>query len=160
MLAVKEWSRLESDEILSSLPICTLRKISELFQLLSSLVLHIVPPPPSLHLTLHHPDLAFRNVFFDPNDDTKIAGVIDRGGAEILPLMLMANFSSELLSTIACVHETRMLVHAPALIRHSSRLPFHIRVVRWLGEREDVSSECITPHSDALRGGTQNPHRR
>ena len=78
---------------------CTPQKFSELLQLLSSLIPHFVPLSPYLRLALHHPDLALRNVFFDPNDDTKIVGVIDWGGAQILPLMLTAKFPSELLST-------------------------------------------------------------
>ncbi|OAX35809.1 hypothetical protein K503DRAFT_343949 [Rhizopogon vinicolor AM-OR11-026] len=57
---------------------CTPRKFSELFQLLSSLQSY-------LSLT-HHPDIALRIVIFDPSDDTKIAGVIDWGGAQIVPL--------------------------------------------------------------------------
>ncbi|KAJ8582023.1 hypothetical protein M405DRAFT_846684, partial [Rhizopogon salebrosus TDB-379] len=48
---------------------------------------------------LHHPDLALRNVFFDPTDDTKIVGLIDWGGAQILPLMFTAVYPADLFST-------------------------------------------------------------
>ncbi|OJA21419.1 hypothetical protein AZE42_10341 [Rhizopogon vesiculosus] len=101
LLALKEWSRLETDQLSRSLsePKCTPQKFSELLQLLSSLIPHFVPPTPYLPLTLHHPDLALRNVFFDPNDDTKIVGLIDWGGAQILPLMLTAEFPGDLSST-------------------------------------------------------------
>ncbi|KAG2112100.1 hypothetical protein DEU56DRAFT_842939 [Suillus clintonianus] len=90
--AMREWSRLETDQLSQSLsePKCTPQKFSELYQLLSSLIPHFVPPSSYLSLVLHHPDLALRNVFFDPTDDTKIVGLIDWGGAQILPLMLTA----------------------------------------------------------------------
>lgn len=78
---------------------CTPQKCSELLQLLSSLIPHFAPPPSYLSLTLHHPDLALRNVFFDPTDDTKIVGLIDWGGAHILPLMLTAEFPTDLYSS-------------------------------------------------------------
>lgn len=99
--SLREWSRLETEQLSQSLsePECTPRNFSELFQLLSSLIHHFVPPSSYLPLVLHHPDLALRNIFFDPTDDTKIVGLIDWGGAQILPLMLTAKFPDDLNST-------------------------------------------------------------
>lgn len=99
--ALREWSRLETEELSQSLsePKCTPQKFSELFQLLSSLIPYFVPPSSYVPLVLYHPDLALRNIFFDPIDDTKIAGLIDWGGAQILPLMLTAKFPDDLNST-------------------------------------------------------------
>ncbi|KAG1722216.1 kinase-like domain-containing protein [Suillus paluster] len=99
--AMRDWIRLETNQLSQSLsePKCTPQKFSELFQLLSSLTPHFVPPSSYLPLVLHHPDLALRNVFFDPTDDTKIVGLIDWGGAQILPLILTAKFPGDLNST-------------------------------------------------------------
>jgi hypothetical protein len=99
--ALKEWSRLESDQLSQSFrePKCTPQEFSELFQLLSSLIPHFVPPPSYLPLSLHHPDLALRNVLFHPTDHTKIVGVIDWSGAQILPLMFTAQFPTDYIST-------------------------------------------------------------
>jgi hypothetical protein len=101
LFALKEWSTLERDQLPRSLgqPKCTPQKFSELFQLLSSLIPHFVPPSSYLRLVLHHPDLALRNVFFDPTDDTKIVGLIDWGGAQILPFMFTAVYPADLFST-------------------------------------------------------------
>ncbi|KAG2159573.1 kinase-like domain-containing protein [Suillus bovinus] len=99
--ALREWSRLETDQLSQSLsePKCTPQIFSELLQLLASLIPHFVPLSSYLPLVLHHPDLALRNIFFDPNDDTKITGLIDWGGAQVLPLMLTAKFPDDLNST-------------------------------------------------------------
>ncbi|KAJ8579854.1 hypothetical protein M405DRAFT_835299 [Rhizopogon salebrosus TDB-379] len=99
--ALKEWCRLESDQLSRSLeePKCTPQEFSELFQLLSSLIPHFVPSSSYLPLTLHHPDLALRNVIFHPTDDTKIVGLLDWGGAQILPLMFTAQFPADYIST-------------------------------------------------------------
>lgn len=99
--ALREWSRLETEQLSRSLsePKCTPQKFSELIQLLSSLIPHFVPSSSCLPLVLYHPDLALRNIFFDPIDDTKIVGLIDWGGAQILPLMLTAKFPDDLNST-------------------------------------------------------------
>ncbi|KAG0696244.1 hypothetical protein DFH29DRAFT_211752 [Suillus ampliporus] len=99
--AMREWTGLETDQLSQSLsePKCTPQKFSELFQLLSSLTPHFVPPSSYLPLVLHHPDLALRNVFFDLTDNTKIVGLIDWGGAQILPLILTAKFPDDLNST-------------------------------------------------------------
>jgi hypothetical protein len=99
--ALREWSRLETEQLSQTLsePKCTPQNFSELFQLLSSLIPHFVPPSPYLPLVLYHPDLALRNIFFDPIDDTKIVGLIDWGGAQILPRMLTAKFPDDLNST-------------------------------------------------------------
>lgn len=96
--ALREWSRLEAEQLSQSLsePKCTPQIFSELLQLLSSLVPHFVPPSSYLPLVLHHPDLALRNIFFDPIDDMKIVGLIDWGGAQILPLILSAKFPDDL----------------------------------------------------------------
>ncbi|KAG1773178.1 hypothetical protein EDD22DRAFT_965522 [Suillus occidentalis] len=99
--SLREWSKLETEQLSRSLsePKCTPQTFSELYQLLSSLVHHFVPPSSYLLLVLHHPDLALRNVFFDLTDDTKIVGLIDWGGAQILPLILTAKFPDDLMST-------------------------------------------------------------
>lgn len=99
--SLEEWSRLETEQLSQSFsePKCTPQVFSELFQLLSSLTHHFVPPSSYLPLVLHHPDLALRNIFFDPTDDTKIVGLIDWGGAQILPLVLTAKFPDDLNST-------------------------------------------------------------
>lgn len=99
--SLREWSSLETEQLSQSLsePKCTPQTFSELYQLLSSLMHHFVPPSSYLPLVLHHPDLALRNVFFDPTDDTKIVGLIDWGGAQILPLILTAKFPDDLNST-------------------------------------------------------------
>ena len=99
LISLKERSRLKKDQLPPGWPRCTPQMFSELFQLLSSLIPHFVPPSSYLPLTLHHPDLALRNVFFDPTDDTKIVGIIDWGGAAVLPLMLTAKYPAELLTT-------------------------------------------------------------
>ena len=99
--ALREWSRLEAEQLSQSLsePKCTPQIFSELLQLLSSLIPHFVPPSSYFPLVLHHPDLALRNIFFDPIDDTKVVGLIDWGGAQILPLILTAKFPDDLNST-------------------------------------------------------------
>ncbi|CAL1715315.1 unnamed protein product [Somion occarium] len=103
--ALQEWSGIETDELSQSLsePTCTPQTFAELFQLLSSLIPQFKPPSPYLPLCLHHPDLALRNVFFDisslPDGLPKITGVIDWGGAQILPLMLTAVYPDDIMST-------------------------------------------------------------
>ncbi|KAG2357776.1 hypothetical protein BDR07DRAFT_1490299 [Suillus spraguei] len=93
--------KLETDELFKTLPEskCTPENFSELFQLLSSLIPHFIPPPSYVPLVLHHPNLALRNIFFNPIDDSKITGLIDWGGAQILPLMVTAKFPDDLHST-------------------------------------------------------------
>ncbi|KAG6875008.1 hypothetical protein C0993_011212 [Termitomyces sp. T159_Od127] len=87
---LSEWCSLEKDLFQSvSEPECTPQMFAELFQLLSSLIPHFQPPKSYLPLVLHHPDIAFRNILFDESSistgDLKITGLIDWGGAQILP---------------------------------------------------------------------------
>ncbi|KIJ36687.1 hypothetical protein M422DRAFT_260781 [Sphaerobolus stellatus SS14] len=60
---------------------------------------YFTPPEAYTSLVFQHPDLAPRDVLFDENDFTKITGVVDWGGAQILPLILTAHFLGDLLST-------------------------------------------------------------
>ncbi|KAF4597867.1 hypothetical protein EYR38_006259 [Pleurotus pulmonarius] len=78
-------------------PACTPETFAELYQQLSSLIDHLRIPARYSRLVLHHPDLALRNVLFDP-DTLKITGVIDWAGAQILPLVLTATYPDDLLS--------------------------------------------------------------
>ncbi|RDB17536.1 hypothetical protein Hypma_001243 [Hypsizygus marmoreus] len=97
--ALQEWSGEEKDDDLTfylSDFHCTPQTFSEIVQLLSALIPHFTIPPPYTTLCLHHPDLALRNIFFD---DTKITGVIDWGGAQILPLLLTARYPDDIMST-------------------------------------------------------------
>ncbi|TDL17803.1 hypothetical protein BD410DRAFT_882709 [Rickenella mellea] len=98
--ALEEWSAIETDCI-DDPPFVWEYKpqdFSEQFQFLSALVPHFIPPPPYLRSVLHHPDFALHNILFDHEDPTKIVGVIDWGGAKILPLVLTAKFSYDLRS--------------------------------------------------------------
>lgn len=103
--AVQEWCKLEEDQLSTSLsePKCTPQTFSELFQLLSSLIPQFKIPHAYNSLVLHHPDLALRNIFFDEeslsSDQPKITGVIDWGGAQILPLMLTAQYPDDLMTS-------------------------------------------------------------
>lgn len=103
--AVQEWCNLENDQLSTSLsePNCTPQTFAELFQLLSSLIPHFMIPRTYSPLVLHHPDLALRNIFFDKeslsSDQPKITGVIDWGGAQILPLILTAQYPDDLMTT-------------------------------------------------------------
>jgi len=103
--AVQEWCNLEEDQLSTSLsePNCTPQTFSELLQLLSSLIPHFKIPQAYDSLVLYHPDLALRNIFFDEeslsSDQPKIAGVIDWGGAQILPLMLTAQYPDDLMTS-------------------------------------------------------------
>lgn len=103
--AVQEWCNLEEDQLSTSLsePKCTPQTFAELFQSLSSLIPHFKIPQAYSSLVLHHPDLALRNIFFDKeslsSDQPKITGVIDWGGAQILPLMLTAQYPDDLMTT-------------------------------------------------------------
>ncbi|KAG6864803.1 hypothetical protein C0993_008527 [Termitomyces sp. T159_Od127] len=98
---LQEWCNLEKDvfEYFCD-PECTPQMFAELFQLLSSLIPHFQPPKSYLPLVLHHPDIAFRNVLFDESSmssgDLKITGLIDWGGAQILPLMFTAKYPDDL----------------------------------------------------------------
>ncbi|KAG6897413.1 hypothetical protein C0993_007535 [Termitomyces sp. T159_Od127] len=94
---LREWCHLEKDLFESfSEPECTPQMYAELAQLLSSLIPHFQPPKSYLPLVLHHPDIAFRNILFDESSistgDFKITGLIDWGGAQILPLMFTAKY--------------------------------------------------------------------
>ncbi|GJJ09050.1 hypothetical protein Clacol_003272 [Clathrus columnatus] len=103
--AIEEWCKLENDQLSTSLsePNCTPQTFAELFQLLSSLITHFMLPQSYDLLVLHHPDLALRNIFFDKksfsSNQPKITGVIDWGGAQILPLMLTARYPDDLMTT-------------------------------------------------------------
>jgi len=103
--AVNEWCNLEVDELSTSLsdPKCAPQTFSEIFQLLSALIPQFNIPKEYCLLVLHHPDLALRNIFFDKDslssDQPKITGVIDWGGAQILPLMLTAQYPDDLMTT-------------------------------------------------------------
>lgn len=96
--ALKSWDRLESDQLSTSLgePDASPQQFSALLHLLSALIPHFVPPESYCALVLHHTDLALRNVLFDSNDPAKITGVLDWGGAQIVPLMLSASFPGDL----------------------------------------------------------------
>lgn len=89
----------------SSEPKCTPKRVAELIQLLSSLIpqFELLKAYTSLHL--FHPDLAFRNILFDPSSlaagAAKITGVIDWGGAQILPLMLTAVYPDGLMRRLS-----------------------------------------------------------
>ncbi|KAG6867522.1 hypothetical protein C0993_001729 [Termitomyces sp. T159_Od127] len=102
--AIQEWCSLEKDafESISDLD-CTPQMFAELFQLLSSLIPHFQPPKSYLALVLHHPALALRNILFDETSissgDLKITGLIDWGGAQILPLMFTAKYPDDLRTT-------------------------------------------------------------
>ncbi|KIJ36686.1 hypothetical protein M422DRAFT_260780 [Sphaerobolus stellatus SS14] len=65
----------------------------------SAMIPYFTPLEAYTSLVFQHPDLALRNVSFDENDFTKITGVVDWGGAQILPLILTAHFLGDLLST-------------------------------------------------------------
>jgi len=103
--AVQEWCNFEEDQLSTSFsePSCTPQTFSELFQLLSPLIPHFKIPQAYNSLVLHHPDLALRNIFFDEesltSDQPKITGVIDWGGAQILPLMLTAQYPEDLMTS-------------------------------------------------------------
>ncbi|KNZ76278.1 hypothetical protein J132_10952 [Termitomyces sp. J132] len=109
LFALKEWVNIETDSFPrdpedSCQPPCTPQLFAELFQLLSSLIPHFQPPKSCLPLVLHHPDIAFRNVLFDEtsvsSDNPKITGVIDWGGAQILPLMFTARYPGDLMTEL------------------------------------------------------------
>lgn len=96
--ALEEWHSLETDQLSRSLsePYATPQQFSDLLQRLSALIPYFIPPNAYTRLVLHHPDLALRNILFDPTDHSKIVGVLDWGGAQILPLMLTAHFPPDL----------------------------------------------------------------
>ena len=71
---------------------------SEVYQELSSLINHSKIPDKYSRLVLYHPDLALRNVLFEPHT-FKITGVIDWAGAQVLPLLLTAQYPDDLLPT-------------------------------------------------------------
>ncbi|KZT03963.1 uncharacterized protein LAESUDRAFT_761549 [Laetiporus sulphureus 93-53] len=96
--AMNEWSTLEKDELPDSFGQYTPQKFGRLLQTLSALIPYFVPPPLYLTLVLHHPDLALRNIVVDPHDYSKVNGIIDWGGAQILPLMLTAHYPHDLLT--------------------------------------------------------------
>ncbi|KIJ44128.1 hypothetical protein M422DRAFT_208407 [Sphaerobolus stellatus SS14] len=98
-IALEEWHNLENDVIPDSYHNGTPQKFGELLQTLSALIPYFAPPAVYTSLALHHPDLALRNILFDENDLTKVTGVIDWGGAQILPLIFTAHFPDDLLST-------------------------------------------------------------
>lgn len=101
--AVEEWSGL-GDEDLSLMVGTNLtpHTFAELYQLLSSLIPHFKIPASYNSLVLHHPDIALRNILFDmktlSSDHPIITGVLDWGGAQILPLMLSARYPEDLIS--------------------------------------------------------------
>ncbi|KAG6876239.1 hypothetical protein C0993_004817 [Termitomyces sp. T159_Od127] len=80
--------------------LCTPQMFAELFQLLSSLVPHFQPPKSYLPLVLHHPVIAFRNILFDESSIStgalEITGLIDWGGAQILPLLFTSKYPDDL----------------------------------------------------------------
>ncbi|KAG6877948.1 hypothetical protein C0993_001806 [Termitomyces sp. T159_Od127] len=101
--ALEEFCTFETDLIDCADPPCTSQTFSELFQLLSSLIPHFQPPKSYLPLVLHHPAFALQNILFDESSissgDLKITGLIDWGGAQILPLMFSAKYPDDLRTT-------------------------------------------------------------
>lgn len=103
---VQRWCTLESDNIHepdSSVPVfLTPRTFSELYRFLTALIPHFEIPKPYDTLVLHHPDFALRNIIFDEasldSGHPKVAGLIDWSGAQVLPLMLAAQFPPDLFS--------------------------------------------------------------
>ncbi|KAG6898638.1 hypothetical protein C0993_005419 [Termitomyces sp. T159_Od127] len=100
--ALRKWCNVETDFLAPQYcsPLCTPQMFAELFQLLSSLIPHFQPPKSYLPLVLHHPDIAFRNILVDESSissgELKITGLIDWGGAQILPLMFTAKYPDDL----------------------------------------------------------------
>ncbi|KAG0699517.1 hypothetical protein DFH29DRAFT_45568 [Suillus ampliporus] len=148
---MREWTRLETDQLSQSLsePKCTPQKFSGLFYLLSSLIPHFVPPSSYLPLVLHHPDLALRNVFFYPTDNTKIVGLVDWDGAQILPLVLTAKFPDDLNSTgedpvrdkgSPLREGTSTVSHDLASFSNTSKCP---KVFRGTNDQVDSYERCV-----------------
>ncbi|KAJ3535005.1 hypothetical protein NMY22_g6684 [Coprinellus aureogranulatus] len=102
--ALEHWCSLENDVVtVAGMPIrLSPQMFSDAYQKITALVPHFIPPKPYDTLVLHHPDIAFRNVFFDKESlasgSPKITGVIDWSGAQIRPLMLTATFPGDLMS--------------------------------------------------------------
>ncbi|KAH0579365.1 hypothetical protein H2248_003504 [Termitomyces sp. 'cryptogamus'] len=103
LFALQEWVNNETDNFprkAFAQPPCTSQLFAELFQLLSSLIPHFQPPKSCMSLVLYHPDIALRNVLFDESsvssNNPKITGVIDWGGAQILPVMFTARYPGDL----------------------------------------------------------------
>ncbi|KAF8532028.1 kinase-like domain-containing protein [Gautieria morchelliformis] len=96
--ALEEWHSLETEQLSQSMsePHATPQQFSQVLQLLSALIPYFIPPTPYTPLVLHHPDIALRNILFDPEDHSKVIGILDWGGAQILPLMLTAQFPGDL----------------------------------------------------------------
>ncbi|KAF8506260.1 hypothetical protein JB92DRAFT_2963088 [Gautieria morchelliformis] len=96
--ALEEWHSLETEQLsqFELEPRATPQQFSQLLQLLSALIPYFIPPPSYTPLVLHHPDISLRNILFDPEDHSKMVGVIDWEGAHILPLMLTAQFPGDL----------------------------------------------------------------
>lgn len=76
------------------------QKKSKILNQLSALILHFTPPTPYDQLVLHYPDLALHSLLWNPEDPTKIAGVIDWGGSQIIPLILSAYFLGDIMITM------------------------------------------------------------
>jgi hypothetical protein len=98
LVALRKWDRLETDELAKSMWGGTPQQLSRIVHQLSALIPHFIPPEPYLRLVLYHPDLALRNIIWDPEDLTKIVGVIDWSGSQITPLITSAKFPGDLLT--------------------------------------------------------------
>ena len=96
--ALEEWHSLETEQLSRSLsePRATPQQFSQLLQLLSALIPYFIPPSLYSVLVLHHPDISLCNILFDPEDHSRMIGILDWGGAQILPLMLTAQFPDDL----------------------------------------------------------------
>jgi len=97
LFAMTECSLPETDK--TSSPEGTPQEIGELLRLLAALVPHFVPPPYYRTLVLHHPDLALRNIIVDPEDHTKVLGVIDWAGTAVVPLILAGQYPGDIMTT-------------------------------------------------------------
>ncbi|KAF9035259.1 hypothetical protein BJ165DRAFT_659923 [Panaeolus papilionaceus] len=107
IMAMEKWpQRLKYDAVpvqTIALDRCSPQKFSEFAQIVSALVQQFKIPSAYRTLVLHHPDLAFRNIFFDKQSlstgEAKITGVIDWAGAKILPILLSAQFPEPLMTS-------------------------------------------------------------
>ena len=57
-----------------------LHEFARIYQKLAALIPYFIPPEPYLQPVLYHPDLAFHNVFFEPEGYSKTTGVVDWAG--------------------------------------------------------------------------------